>query len=62
MTISPDGKYLFTSTAGDDSVAMFSIDQEEGTLTKEFALPISGGVSEGYCIVPGRKASGGCES
>ena len=33
MTISPDGKYLFTSTAGDDSVAMFPIDQE-GTLTK----------------------------
>ena len=44
MTISPDGKYLFTSTAGDDSVAMFSIDQEEGTLTKEFALPISGSI------------------
>ena len=42
MTMSPDGKYLFTSTAGDNSVAMFSINPEDGKLTKEFALPISG--------------------
>ena len=52
MTISPDGKYLFTSTAGDDSVAMFSIDQEEGTLTKEFALPISGEYPKDIAIFP----------
>ena len=58
MTMSPDGKYLFTSTAGDNSVAMFSINPEDGKLTKEFALPISGE----YRTVPGRKASGGCES
>ncbi|MDY5025750.1 MAG: beta-propeller fold lactonase family protein, partial [Oliverpabstia sp.] len=32
ITISPDGKHLFTSTAGDNSVAMFSINQEDGTL------------------------------
>ena len=62
MTMSPDGKYLFTSTAGDNSVAMFSINPEDGKLTKEFALPISWGISEGYRTVPGRKASGGCES
>ena len=35
MTMSPDGKYLFTSTAGDNSVAMFSINPEDGKLTKE---------------------------
>lgn len=42
IKISPDGKYLFTSTAGDDSVALFTINQEDGTLTREFVLPISG--------------------
>lgn len=62
MTMSPDGKYLFTSTAGDNSVAMFSINPEDGKLTKEFALPDQWGISEGYRTVPGRKASGGCES
>ena len=55
MTISPDGKYLFTSTAGDDSVAMFSIDQEEGTLTKEFALPISGEYPKDIALFPDGK-------
>ena len=42
MTITRDGKHLFTSTAGDNSVAMFEVDQETGLLTKKFALPISG--------------------
>ena len=55
MTISPDGKYLFTSTAGDNSVAMFSIDQEEGTLTKEFALPISGEYPKDIALFPDGK-------
>ena len=40
--ISEDGQYLFTSTAGDNSLAMFHVDPETGLLTKEFALPISG--------------------
>ena len=42
MTMTRDGKYLFTSTAGDNSVAMFEVDLETGLLTKKFALPISG--------------------
>lgn len=62
MTMSPDGKYLFTSTAGDNSVAMFSINPEDGKLTKEFALPISGEYPKDIALFPGRKASGGCES
>ena len=42
MCLSPDHHYLFTSTAGDNTVAMFHIDPETGCLEKKFALPISG--------------------
>lgn len=55
ITISPDGKYLFTSTAGDNSVAMFSINQEDGTLVKDFALPISGEYPKDIALFPDGK-------
>lgn len=55
IALSPDGKYLFTSTAGDNSVAMFSIDQEKGTLTKDFALPISGEYPKDIALFPDGK-------
>ena len=55
IALSPDGKYLFTSTAGDNSVAMFAINQEEGTLTKEFALPISGEYPKDIALFPDGK-------
>lgn len=42
VCMTEDGEYLFTSTAGDNSLAMFRVDAETGLLTKEFALPISG--------------------
>ena len=55
ITISPDGKYLFTSTAGDNSVAMFTINQEDGTLVKDFALPISGEYPKDIALFPDGK-------
>ncbi|MGN1141023.1 MAG: lactonase family protein [Oliverpabstia sp.] len=55
ITISPDGKHLFTSTAGDNSVAMFTINQEDGTLVKEFALPISGEYPKDIALFPDGK-------
>lgn len=42
MALSPDEKYLFCSTAGDNTVGLFKIDEKTGLLEKEFALPISG--------------------
>lgn len=42
LTLSPAGKYLVASTAGDNSIAMFAIDSKTGELKREFALPISG--------------------
>lgn len=55
MCFSNDGKHLFTSTAGDNTVAMFSIDEETGLLTKEFALPISGDYPKDIAMFPDNK-------
>lgn len=52
LCLSNDGKYLFTSTAGDNTVAMFSIDPQTGMLTKEFALPISGEYPKDIALFP----------
>ncbi|MCR4892267.1 MAG: lactonase family protein [Lachnospiraceae bacterium] len=42
IQLSRDGKYLFCSNAGDDSVAVFKLDEMTGLLTQLFVLPISG--------------------
>ena len=55
IIISPDGKHLFTSTAGDNSVAMFTINPEDGTLEKDFALPISGEYPKDIALFPDGK-------
>ncbi len=55
LRLSPDGKYLFASTAGDNTVSMFSINPEDGTLTKEFALPISGEYPKDLAVFPDGK-------
>lgn len=52
LELAPDGKHLFCSTAGDNSVAMYEIDGETGLLTKKFALPISGEYPKDLAIFP----------
>ncbi len=42
IKISYDGKYIFCSNAGDNSVAFFARDEKTGLLTKNSVLPISG--------------------
>lgn len=42
LTISPNGKYLVASTAGDNSIVMFEIESKTGMLKRMMALPISG--------------------
>lgn len=54
MTMSEDGKYLFTSTAGNNSVTMFEI-QEDGTLERAFTLPISGEYPKDIALFPDGK-------
>ena len=55
MQISPDGNYLFTSTAGENAVAMFAINPEDGTLRKDFVLPISGQYPKAIALFPDGK-------
>ena len=55
MCLSPDHHYLFTSTAGDNTVAMFHIDPETGCLERKFALPISGEYPKDIAMFPDGK-------
>lgn len=52
MCLSNDGRHLFTSTAGDNTVAMYTVDEESGLLNKEFALPISGEYPKDIAMFP----------
>lgn len=42
LQISADGRYIYCSNAGDNSVSAFRRDEDTGFLTKLFTLPISG--------------------
>ena len=53
LVLSWGGNHLFTSTAGDNTVAMFHVDRNTGLLTKEFALPISGEYPKDISLFPG---------
>ena len=55
LRISYDGRYLFCSTAGDDSVACYAIDQETGLLTRLFSLPTAGIYPKDIALFPDQK-------
>lgn len=42
LNFSQDYKYMVSSNAGDNSVIIYNVNQEDGTLSKNFCLPISG--------------------
>lgn len=52
MHLSPDGKHLFCSNAGDNTVSMYDRDDETGMLTMRFCLPISGDYPKDIAIFP----------
>ena len=52
LKIAPSGKYLYCSSAGENTVGIFSIDQETGMLTKICILPISGGYPKDIDVFP----------
>jgi len=52
MKFSLDYKYIFSSNAGDNSVAVFSIDEETGLLTRKLVLPISGDYPKDIAVFP----------
>ncbi len=55
LRISYDNEYLFCSTAGDNSVACYKIDQENGRLDRRFALPTSGIYPKDVALFPDEK-------
>ena len=55
LTFSEDYKYLVASTSGENTVGVFSVDQEKGYLTKLFALPISGDYPKDASLFPDDK-------
>ncbi len=52
LNLSNDFKYLVCSSAGDNSVSIFSIDQKEGLLSKLLTLPISGDYPKDAALFP----------
>jgi len=52
LCFTPDGEHLFCSTAGEDTVCMYDVDNKTGLLTKKFALPISGEYPKDLDIFP----------
>ena len=52
LALAPDGKHLFCTTAGENTVSMFEIDPETGLLTKKFTLPVSGDYPKDLVIFP----------
>ena len=55
LTLANDGKHLFCTTAGEDTVSMFERDDDTGMLTKKFTLPISGEYPKDIVVFPDDK-------
>lgn len=52
ITIHPNGKYLYTSNRGNDSIAVFSIDTRTGNLTAVDHTPSQGRTPRNFTIDP----------
>ena len=52
LALAPDGKHLFCTTAGENTVSMYEIDSDTGLLTKKFTLPVSGDYPKDLVIFP----------
>ena len=52
LNLSDDFRYLVTSNAGDNSAAVFSIDEKTGMLTKILCLPVSGDYPKDCALFP----------
>ena len=55
LALAPDGKHLFCTTAGENTVGMFEVDGETGLLDRKFVLPVSGDYPKYICLFPDDK-------
>ncbi|HEY1661894.1 MAG TPA: lactonase family protein [Verrucomicrobiae bacterium] len=52
IAIHPSGKFLYASNRGNDSIAVFAIDEATGLLTRVQIQPVAGKVPRGFAIDP----------
>ncbi|KQY16778.1 6-phosphogluconolactonase [Rhizobium sp. Root73] len=50
--LSPDGRFLYCSNRGDDSIACFIVDQETGMLTLQEIVPSGGATPRNFALSP----------
>ncbi|MCM1025162.1 MAG: lactonase family protein [Roseburia sp.] len=55
LSFSEDHKYLLSTVSGENSAALFSVDEETGMLTKIFNLPVSGEYPKDAALFPNNK-------
>lgn len=55
LSFSDDYKYLLSSNAGENSVIIYNVNQEDGTLTTNLCLPISGDYPKDADLFPGNR-------
>lgn len=55
IKLSKDGKHVFCSNAGDNSIAFFDRNDKDGTLIKRSVLPISGNYPKQIALFPDEK-------
>lgn len=55
ITLSPDGRHLFCTTAGVNAVTMFDVDEATCQLTPRFTLPTSGAYPKDIMVFPDGK-------
>jgi len=53
IAVHPSGKFLYASNRGHDSIAVFAIDQDKGTLTPTEYAPTKGASPRNFEIAPG---------
>jgi 6-phosphogluconolactonase len=52
IQISPDGRFLYGSNRGHDSIAVFAVDQESGKLAHVDYTPCGGATPRNLCLTP----------
>ncbi|MBL8584455.1 MAG: lactonase family protein [Rhizobiaceae bacterium] len=52
IQVSPDGRYVYGSNRGHDSIVIFAVDQEDGRLTLVDYAPCGGATPRNLCLTP----------
>ena len=50
--VSPDGRFVYGSNRGHESIAIFEVDQNDGTLTPVDYVDIDGSIPRSFALTP----------